>query len=251
MWTSLQIDVPSDIPPMVEIVAATRLPAAKFWNESALGISIRRMAQDRRVVARVLCENRQGLASVYNSRIDADDNQEIMAFVHDDVWIDDYMLADRLLDALARYDVVGVAGNRRRLPGQSTWTLSGDTNDPANLDWGHLSGQIAHGQTPFSGHALMFGSAPADCELLDGVFLAAKRATLRNTGLRFDPRFDFHFYDLDFCRAARAQGLRQGTWPIALTHQSKGAYNTPAWQEGRRRYLDKWQEPGSPGPDQA
>jgi GT2 family glycosyltransferase len=58
----------------------------------------------------------------------------------------------------------------------------------------------------------------------------------------FDTRFGFHFYDLDFCRTARAQGLRLGTWPIAITHQSGGAFADPRWQSGLQIYLDKWQD---------
>jgi GT2 family glycosyltransferase len=81
---------------------------------------------------------------------------------------------------------------------------------------------------------------------MDGVFLAVKKATLLSHGLRFDPRFDFHFYDLDFCRTARDLGLRLGTWPIALTHQSRGGYNTPAWNEKARMYLEKWADADQP-----
>jgi GT2 family glycosyltransferase len=85
-----------------------------------------------------------------------------------------------------------------------------------------------------------FGAVPAECELLDGLFLAAKRSLLTARGVLFDPRFDFHFYDLDFCRTARHRGLRLGTWPICLTHQSSGAANAKSWSANYRRYIDKW-----------
>jgi hypothetical protein len=41
--------------------------------------------------------------------------------------------------------------------------------------------------------------------------LAARSNTLAEKGLRFDPLFDFHFYDLDFCRQAELRKLRMGT----------------------------------------
>jgi len=84
------------------------------------------------------------------------------------------------------------------------------------------------------------GPAPAECELLDGVFLAVKKSVLRARGVRFDPAFPFHFYDLDFCRTARQQGLRLGTWPICITHQSNGGFETAQWNAGYQAYLAKW-----------
>jgi GT2 family glycosyltransferase len=107
-------------------------------------------------------------------------------------------------------------------------------------DTAHLSGAVAHGRNPF-GRVSAYGPVPAECELLDGVFLAAaRRSVLLARGVHFDSRFEFHFYDLDFCRSARAAGLRLGTWPICLTHQSTGAYESPAWLDGYNKYLEKW-----------
>ena len=108
-------------------------------------------------------------------------------------------------------------------------------------DKANLSGSIAHGKQPF-GPISFFGAVPADCELLDGVFLAAKKRALTVNGVLFDPRFDFHFYDMDFCRSARQRGLRLGTWPICLTHQSGGAFGTEKWVEKYRVYIEKWKK---------
>ena len=159
-------------------------------------------------------------------------------FVHDDVWIDDYFIAQRVAEGLDAFDVIGVAGNRRRVDGQPAWLFVDE-----RLNWddrSNLSGSVAHGVNPF-GPVSSFGPAPVECELLDGVFIAARRSTLRQKGVSFDPRFDFHFYDMDFCRRARACGLRLGTWPICLTHQSGGAFGTPAWREKYAAYVDKWE----------
>jgi GT2 family glycosyltransferase len=222
---------------MIEIASATRLPEGDFWNKSALGISLRRMGSDKRLVGRVSFSNRRGIPEIYNARISAGEDDGILVFVHDDVWIDDYFLADRVIEGLREYDVIGVAGNRRRVERQPAWAFP-DTrfvwDDPANL-----SGSIAHGKTPF-GRISSFGAVPADCELLDGVFLAARKAALRAKGVCFDPQFDFHFYDMDFCRSARHRGLRLGTWPICLTHQSEGGFDTEPWNEKYRAYLEKW-----------
>jgi hypothetical protein len=166
-WTSLQLDIPSDIKPRIEIVSATRHPAAVFWKESALGASLRRMAYDMRVTSRILAANTQGLPTVYNSRIEADDSAEILVFMHDDVWIDDFMIVDRVLDGLAQFDLIGIAGNRRRLPNQITWP-GGELGDgPTGSYWPFLSGAIAHGKEAFSGFSILYGPAPAECELME------------------------------------------------------------------------------------
>lgn len=68
-----------------------------------------------------------------------------------------------------------------------------------------------------------------------------KKSTLADNKVLFDPRFDFHFYDMDFCRSARTKGLRLGTWPICITHQSGGAFGSQRWIEKYRLYLEKWE----------
>ena len=222
---------------MIDIISATRLSESDFWNKSALGISLRRLSYDVRLVAHVAFENRRGLPEIYNTRISAGDSNDMLVFIHDDVWIDDYFLADRVIAGLRTYDVIGVAGNRRKVQHQPGWAFVDSSficDDRANL-----SGSVAHGKHPF-GPISYFGAVPADCELLDGVFLAAKKATLTANGVLFDPRFDFHFYDMDFCRSARQRGLRLGTWPICLTHQSGGAFGTEQWKEKYRAYIEKW-----------
>lgn len=222
---------------MIEVISATRMTEDEFWQKSALGISFKRLAEDdKRLFARVAYENSTGLSELYNACIEADDSEDILVFIHDDVWIDDFFFADRILAGLDTYDVIGVVGNRRRVPGQPGWAF---TDDQFTWDKEYLSGSLAHGPTPFC-LVSVYGPTPAECELLDGVFLAARKSVLRKNGVLFDPRFDFHFYDVDFCRSARQHGLHLGTWPICLTHKSGGTTNSPAWQEKLALYREKW-----------
>jgi len=222
---------------VIEIVSATRLSASEFGGKSALGRSLQRLGFDGRLSAAIAFANRLGLPHVYNSRITAQDGSELLVFIHDDVWIDDHFFADRVIEALARFDVIGVAGNHRRVDGQPSWAFVNPL-----LQWddrANLSGAVAHGKQPF-GAVSWFGPSPAECELLDGVLIAARRSALLARDVRFDPRFDFHFYDLDFCRSARERGLSLGTWPIAITHCSGGDFRSVSWQQGYRTYIDKW-----------
>lgn len=218
---------------LIEFVSATRSTGEGFLQSAPLGRSLARLRYDPRVSARITAENTDGLPEVYNAAIDADGAADVLVFTHDDVWIDDFFIVDRLLEALLRFDVVGVAGNVRAAQGHTKWAH--------RTDWGYLSGAVAHGKGPF-GQVIGFGAVPQACELLDGVFLAARRSTLRLNGVRFDPQFRFHCYDLDFCRTARRAALRVGTWPIAITHESVGNFRSEAWQQGAALYRAKWRD---------
>ena len=91
------------------------------------------------------------------------------------MWIDDFFICDHLLEALDEFHIAGVAGNARRAPNQLAWLFL-DTR--WTRDDGNLRGGVAHSKAPL-GHVDLFGPTPDECELLDGVFLAAKASTLR------------------------------------------------------------------------
>jgi GT2 family glycosyltransferase len=150
-------------------------------------------------------------------------------------------LKTRLEEALQRFEIVGLAGNKRRVPRQPAW---GFVTDNPQFQWDeaeNLSGAVAHFQ---EGRSVVssYGPTPAQCQLLDGVFLAAKVGVLLDRSVRFDERFAFHFYDMDFCRTAVNAGLLLGTWPIAVTHASGGAFGTLEWMRYRELYFMKWNE---------
>jgi GT2 family glycosyltransferase len=228
-------------PRRVHIVSATRMDERTFWKTSALGRSLSTWRGDPRLgPIEVAFENRLGLPAVYNAALDRAAPDDAVLFIHDDIWLDDPEWLPKLLVALRRFDVVGVAGNVRRVRDQVAWLfLKAGDDGRFWLDGGHLSGAVAHGPRP-GGEVTYFGPSPAHCELLDGLFIAARKDVAARSGVRFDELFDFHFYDLDFCRTARQAGLSVGTWPIAMTHQSKGAFNSPGWRSGLERYRSKW-----------
>jgi len=221
----------------VEIISATRKSEAEFRGTTPLGISLQRLTHDPRLMARISAANTRGLPLIYNETIAEADDDSILVFMHDDVWIDDYFFSQRVVEGLQAFDVIGLAGNRRRVAGQPGWLFI-----DLKFTWDqpeHLTGAIAHSEMPF-GDITRFGETPASCELLDGVLLAVRKSVLTDKRFGFDPRFDFHFYDLDFCRTARQAGLTLGTWPICVTHQSPGAYGTEQWRNAYRVYLEKW-----------
>ncbi len=194
------------------------------------------MSFDKTVRIGLIEGNQRGLPAAYNQFIDESWREEELVFLHDDLWLDDLFFSDRIRSALSVYDVVGLAGNTRLLPDMPAWHVR---NQELEWDLGHLSGVVCHGPQPF-GDPTVFGPTPAAVKLLDGVLLAARAGTLLDAGVRFDERFDFDFYDLDFSRQANAAKLRVGTWPIAVTHVSSGAFGTPAWKRGLELYREKW-----------
>jgi Glycosyltransferase like family len=226
---------------MVEFISCTQRTQADFLSQSALGRSLQRLAFDNRVSASIAFENRNGLPMMYNQRLTAADSPEILIFVHDDVWLDDYFIVDRVCAGLEHFDILGVAGNRRRTPNQPIWSLVVSVAESKVIvdSPEYLSGAIAHGENPF-GTVSSFGVCPADCQLLDGVFLAVRKSRLLERNVAFDGRFNFHFYDLDFCRTAIQNGLRVGTWPISMTHQSGGSIYSNQWYEQYDLYIEKW-----------
>lgn len=224
----------------IRIVTATRKSEKEFLASSALGRSLEPWRGVPGWKLHVFTENARPLPVVYNHAIDACAKEPaLLLFVHDDVWMTDLHWPLRIAEGLRTFDVIGVAGNRRRVPGQPGWAFV----DTA-LTWdarGNLSGSVAHGKG-FPAHVSRYGPSGQPCKLLDGVLLAADSEVLLSKGVRFDERFAFHFYDLDFCRQAEVRGLRMGTWPISLVHESGGAFRSPAWRLSYQAYLDKYGE---------
>ncbi|HET7401383.1 MAG TPA: glycosyltransferase, partial [Usitatibacter sp.] len=192
-----------------------------------------------RISATVAFENEAGLPLVYNHAIDRESDTDVLVFMHDDVWIDDYFFTERVLSGLGQFDVIGLAGHRQRRPGQKGWCFLSDPN--THDDPKFLSGRIAQANHP-CGVIYYWGAVPAKCDLLDGVLLAVRKKTLRDSDVRFDAQFKFHFYDMDFCRTAADRGLRLGTWPICVTHESGGNFANDSWQAASARYLQKWRD---------
>jgi GT2 family glycosyltransferase len=220
-------------------VCATRLTQEEFLATSPLGRSLSRFNYGGMVELRLFPSNSVGLPVLYNIALrEALRDPAILMFVHDDIYLCDFFWPTHVLDGLARFDVIGVAGNRRRINNQPGWAFldAEFTRDEHH----NLSGIVGHG-TGFPNSTLTFFGAPnQEVKLLDGVLLITRSDTLRSNGIEFDERFCFHFYDMDMCRQIEQRKLRMGTCSISVIHESDGAFGTPAWQREYSRYLEKW-----------
>lgn len=224
------------------LVCATKVSQNYFARSTLLGRSLQCFPECFRPGLALLHSNQgegvEGLSSFYNKAIESLPDDTTLVFVHDDVYIHDWCLSRRLQEAFEHFDVVGVVGSSNVPYGQPGWWHSIDANGaPVRTDSVQRSGVINHFD-PTAVRPDFYGATPQPCDLLDGVFLAIRKQTLLDTGVRFDPRFRFHCYDSDFCYSARRAGLRLGTWPIALTHGSPGSFGQ-GWVAAAFQLIDK------------
>lgn len=223
----------------IRLVCATRCAQENFLRETALGRSLAMQQLLRTPELLLFDNNTTGLPALYNAAIEqAARDPAILVFVHDDVSINDYFWTERIHEGLRQFDVLGLAGNRRRLPHQPAWAFT-----TAQFTWDsaeYLSGTVGHGKGVATDGVAYFGPTGVECKLLDGLMLVVDSARLHDSGVRFDEQFAFHFYDMDFCRQAELKGLKMGTAPISVVHESAGAFNTPPWRAAYECYLRKY-----------
>ncbi len=205
--------------PPITIVSATRHNEKDFLERSALGRSLRTYAVFG-VKARICFENARGLGACYNQAIDqTDDDDEILVFVHDDVTIADFFWIDKLMLGLQRFDVVGLAGNKRRIARQPAW--AGFVDD--KLTWddrANLSGIVGHGDG-FPCAIDVFGDVMQPLKLMDGVLLATRK---KHPGPQWNP----------LRRTVQLPFLRHGHLP-AVRSQERHDGRDPARRHPRQR----------------
>lgn len=221
-----------DAPPLSLTVVTCSVDAAKLARcEGALAAAL------APGFAHVKVRAPRSIAEAYGRAL-AEARTDAVAFVHDDVEVLSPQL-DRLLSrALARADVVGVAGTR--LLGGPTLGWSGQA---AMRGW-LVHGGSASAAWDFSALAL-HGGLQAGMQGLDGCFIAARTAAARAVGFDAETFDAFHLYDLDFSlRAARAGLAVAVDTDILIAHASRGKLG-PAWEEQARRFNARFAPMGS------
>ena len=221
----------------------TLTPAEKPHKISAIVCSIRReyfanikaklTAQFARHRFEVIgIHDAKSLCEAYN-RGAARATGDILIFCHDDIDIVHADFGERLLNHLASFDVIGVAGASKLV----------------DADWGHAGLPYVHGQIihkpPGQADALYFAAglqAPVveNIHALDGVFIGMHRKVWE--AVRFDETtFDgFHVYDIDFSYRAHLAGYRLAVpMDLLLIHFSTGGYDLK-WQAENQKFLRKF-----------
>ena len=229
----------------MRLVCATRETSEGFFAHTPLGRSLpyyRTFPKRQPIELRLFKSNTEGLPAVYNIAIEeAQSDPAILIFIHDDVYLNDFYWATHLLEALKVFDIVGLAGNKRRLPGQVSWMYLDEQFTCDHFD--NLSGVLGHGEGfPNLTQLSVYGDPGQEVKILDGVLLAMRSETLIDRDLRFDPQFDFDFYDLDFCRQAELRHIKMGTWAISAIHASAGKLGLDSWRAACQKYRAKYGE---------
>jgi hypothetical protein len=222
----------------LRVICATRESREQFPVKTALGRSLALFPYPF-IELRLFASNTEGLPKLYNIALrEAESDPAFLIFIHDDVQLLDFFWPDHVIQGLRVFDVIGLAGNKRRIPAQPAWRFKDDrlTRD----DKENLSGIVAHGSSWPPEYVSYYGPPHQQVKLLDGVMIACRSETLLQRKIFFDEVFDFHFYDLDFCRQAELHDLRLGTWSISALHASDGRFDTPGWKTSYAKYLAKW-----------
>lgn len=185
-------------------------------------------------------ENRFGLPAVYNDAIKKSCETDcILIFIHDDVFIADLFWKGRLFHSLDQYSVVGLVGNISLNDTQPSWNVK-----DLNLNWfdsKSLRGGVIHGSSFDNCVFDVFNQSFGQVEVIDGLFIAVKSNFFKNCNIFFDERFQFHMYDIDFCRQIKLKGFTLGVVDISVMHASAGKAGSD-WTNAYAIYQNKWTE---------
>ncbi len=189
--------------------------------------------------ATIFFENAEGLSKRYNEAIETElsHGTKYLVFVHDDVLITDAFWREKLREGFDKFDVIGVAGSSnfsvKRTP--VCWS-----NCPQK-DW---AGAVEHPVRDKSGgktgtYVTSFGPTPKEVLVVDGLFMAVNLMKIGN--VRFDEKFDFDFYDADFCINCVKSGLKLGVVNVMCYHDSHGAgIRSERYENLQKEFIAKW-----------
>jgi hypothetical protein len=180
-------------------------------------------------------ENQRGLPSVYNEAIESNLNgDDIIIFAHHDVAIEDFRLYNKVIGS--QFDIIGLAGTSQKPSLYDKPILWNKTPQRC------FSGAVAHTKDDQI-WMTAFGPFRRNCVIIDGLFIAVKLQKLIEAGIRFDERFDFHFYDLDFCYQCHEAGLSIGTEPIWVVHSGLGdSFRSESFERNQTLFIEKWRK---------
>ena len=163
--------------------------------------------------------NTAGLSAKYNTILAKHQNDyDCIVFMHDDVYVDDFNVCNKLAKAHKQYDIVGLAGGINPvLQRPALWHLM-----CGGFQGKNLRGAVAHHALENSIYMTSFGPTPSRVVLLDGLFLSIKTDIIKKSGFKFNENYTFHHYDIASCLDANSLKLKLGVYPIWVIHNSPG-----------------------------
>lgn len=158
------------------------------------------------------------LAEAYNRGI-SQSSGDILIFSHDDLLILDPLFADKIVDRLHTFDLLGFAGTSKLIT--ATWFGAGQP---------HLHGAIGHAkpgepQLAFNIYGAATWPVVDNIQAIDGFCMIARRALAETVPFDASTFDGFHLYDLDFSYAAYLTEHRLGVCcDIPILQESAGNF---------------------------
>jgi len=193
--------------------------------------------QNKEIHLEILYKNTTvGLSKYYNNIIETRYNDfETIILCHHDVSLE-YVNLNSVNQGLNEYDVLGVAGGLNpKIIEKNLWHWM-----MPKEDYRGIAGHTLNEKQLF---LTSFGPTPSRVTVLDGVFLAFNPKKIFSSKARFDEKFLWHHYDIDFSLTCNKHKLKLGVWPIIVNHQSPGLrdLNDKGWNESNEYFKKKWQ----------
>jgi len=171
------------------------------------------------------CNNKEGLSKRYNDILKEHANSfDNIVFLHDDVYVDDLYVIEKLEKAHTVFDIVGLAGGvNPTVKTPALWHLM-----CGGFGSGNLRGAVAHPTGNKANDQIFvtsFGPTPSRVAILDGLFLSVNTKCYLDKNWKFNENYTFHHYDIASSLDANKAQLKLGVVPIWCVHSSPGLLN--------------------------
>lgn len=182
--------------------------------------------------------NKEGLSKIYNQAFEKADTDFVIC-LHDDIIIHDYQIFNRIIEYSRVFDIMGLAGassfNIKACERKSWLTCAADRQKD-------LHGAVTHPIRDHEGlyYTSSYGYMPARVCNIDGLFMVMSKKVYKN--IKFDEKFTFDFYDLDFSLTALSHNYIIGVIPLLCTHKS-GGYGIleDKYLQAQENFVKKWE----------
>jgi GT2 family glycosyltransferase len=210
-----------------------------IWEKNVHTIFESYLPDTRRIVNYDLYpNNKEGLPKVYNKAFEKADTDFIIC-LHDDIIIHDIQIFEKIIQYSEQFDIMGLAGassfNIKTCERKSWLTCAADRQRD-------LHGAVTHPIPNHEGlyHTSSYGYMPARVCNIDGLFMVMSKKVYKN--IKFDEKFTFDFYDLDFSLTALENGYKIGVIPLPCTHQSGGyGIMEDKYLTAQENFVKKWE----------
>jgi hypothetical protein len=198
----------------------------RFNSESLLARSLRRVNSDHIELLHFQKKN-ASRAKVFNELIETSDPSTILVFIDDDVWIDDWLICERLVQDIEKFDVLGLQGiqfdagpSLHDIVDELVWIEFKNKNLTQAPHLTHIGRQLVS-DSPLLGKAHEFAPDSGTFDIFTGKVIAAKAGVLKTHNIFFDSHFDEFMHTIDLSLTIKMHQLRSGLLRAAITQKDR------------------------------